>query len=511
MKIVILTILFSLLMISPAYSTDFTDSDQMYGWNTTSEKQFFQTWAEHKAQLGLLYHPLTVGLVSKVGTPVDSQIGVWTGDGTIEGTSNFTFDGGVLSIDASTASLISNLTNGLDTGISAWQVVNDAGYRGSMGLAGSAHAVVDPSSFSIFQQGYGDTNLIVDGNNDFVWSTDATDSHDLSYTEKMRLSADGTLTIGKASTVTGAYILENSTNANTFTIQPGVTVANIGLILPTTVSGGDDYLLNVDADGTMGYTDPASIGGVSDTAYGVGWDGDTDTSASKNALYDKIEALSGTSPLTTKGDIYTYSTVGQRLGVGTDGYLLCADSGEATGLNWCGSLSIDIILEDASSTTDGQLTFDGTFDQLELGDGASTNTFSNDTVNAAAYHPINGALKTTGEVQAIINVLTKGSAYTLGTDEATEVGGSLVIGTAAMVLTLPSAAAGYSGCFIAGQGVAAIIQLAPASGDYLVVDGSRGTVATAYASAGGLGDKICFIAANADDWYITSEVGTWSE
>ena len=33
------------------------------------------------------------GDVSKVGTPVDSQIGVWTGDGTIEGTTDFTFDG----------------------------------------------------------------------------------------------------------------------------------------------------------------------------------------------------------------------------------------------------------------------------------------------------------------------------------------------------------------------------------------------------------------------------------
>lgn len=32
------------------------------------------------------------GDVSKVGTPVDSQIGVWTGDGTIEGDTAFTFD-----------------------------------------------------------------------------------------------------------------------------------------------------------------------------------------------------------------------------------------------------------------------------------------------------------------------------------------------------------------------------------------------------------------------------------
>jgi|GEM_PF-2024754 len=37
--------------------------------------------------------PAGSGDVSKVGTPVDNQIGVWTGDGTIEGTADFTFDG----------------------------------------------------------------------------------------------------------------------------------------------------------------------------------------------------------------------------------------------------------------------------------------------------------------------------------------------------------------------------------------------------------------------------------
>lgn len=43
---------------------------------------------------------------------------------------------------------------------------------------------------------------------------------------------------------------------------------------------------------------------------------------------------SGTSPLTTKGDIYTYSTTDARLPVGTNGQVLSADSGEVTGLKW---------------------------------------------------------------------------------------------------------------------------------------------------------------------------------
>ena len=42
----------------------------------------------------------------------------------------------------------------------------------------------------------------------------------------------------------------------------------------------------------------------------------------------------GSSPLTTKGDLYTYAAADARLPVGTDGYVLTADSAEATGLKW---------------------------------------------------------------------------------------------------------------------------------------------------------------------------------
>ena len=46
-------------------------------------------------------------------------------------------------------------------------------------------------------------------------------------------------------------------------------------------------------------------------------------------------AIGGSSsPLTTKGDIYTYSTADARLAVGTNDYVLTADSAEATGLKW---------------------------------------------------------------------------------------------------------------------------------------------------------------------------------
>lgn len=70
---------------------------------------------------------------------------------------------------------------------------------------------------------------------------------------------------------------------------------------------------------------------VPDEVYSASWNASVEV-PTKNAVYDKIESLAP--PLTTKGDIYGFSTVDARIPVGADGEVLTADSTDPTGVSW---------------------------------------------------------------------------------------------------------------------------------------------------------------------------------
>jgi hypothetical protein len=72
---------------------------------------------------------------------------------------------------------------------------------------------------------------------------------------------------------------------------------------------------------------------------------------------------SGTAPLTTKGDLLGFDTAANRIAVGTNGYVLTADSTAATGVAWAVAPSgyTKIQTSTFSAVSDTGTTFDGVF------------------------------------------------------------------------------------------------------------------------------------------------------
>jgi len=93
--------------------------------------------------------------------------------------------------------------------------------------------------------------------------------------------------------------------------------------------------------------------------------------------------------LTTKGDVLTFSTVLARLGVGTDGQVLSADSTQATGLKWVNAATGSVT--SVAITGPSIISWAGS---PIVGAGTFTGTLANQSANLVLAGPTSGAAAT---------------------------------------------------------------------------------------------------------------------
>ena len=98
--------------------------------------------------------PAGAGDVSKVGTPVDNQVGVWTGDGTIEGAASFTYDGSNLQLTGDIGSTGTRITKGWYTDLQVTNTIVGSVTSNATGLVSTSNADI-----TIQPNGTGDTRI----------------------------------------------------------------------------------------------------------------------------------------------------------------------------------------------------------------------------------------------------------------------------------------------------------------------------------------------------------------
>ena len=146
--------------------------------------------------------------------------------------------------------------------------------------------------------------------------------------------------------------MANTTNYNWETPDDTDLVKDGAAAIRTLGNSIDTTTKNLNPETTTGDIAYRSATANTNTRLAIGSTGQVLTVA---AGVPSWATPSDQTPLTTKGDLFTFSTVDARLGVGANGTVLTADSAETTGLKWAapaaGGLTLLETLALSGSTT----------------------------------------------------------------------------------------------------------------------------------------------------------------
>lgn len=202
---------------------------------------------------------------------------------------------------------------------------------------------------------FADTVLIGRGNNTTgvgavtIGLFNSSSESSISIGRQAIASSTRTIALGFDAEATGADAVQIGTGDN--------TTASTLQYLDNTIANSDGIQAPVFA--TAPTSTPAdgsiAIDNVANTLY-----------FRSSGAWQTVTGGGGSSPLTTKGDLYTYDTADQRLPVGTDGQVLVANSATATGLEWQAAASnITSVIKTAATDT-------ATIDAINLINGTTT-------------------------------------------------------------------------------------------------------------------------------------------
>lgn len=309
------------------------------------------------------------GDVTKVGTPADGQIGVWTGDGTIEGDSALTFD-------TTTDSLVIAASGALKFG--AVTVLTDSAGTATL----SNIDALDATTESTIESAIDTLPNLTTAN---------------SLSSATSLASVGTITSGTwqgaaiatgyvASTLTGKTLTTATLTQPTLTLKQGTN--------PTPTAEGDiqwdtdDNRIAIGDGAATKYIVPtASFSGdatVSTTGV-VTLSSTYLTDITGESINDLTDVNYGTP---AKGDILAYNSVTgdyEKLAVGTNDYVLTADSTQTLGIKWA-ALAAGGNVSNSGTPVDGQI---GVWTSATGIEGDADLTFAT-TTNTLALAPVAG-------------------------------------------------------------------------------------------------------------------------